>query len=149
MMVVPLSKPKGLLKWAYNLLSVHVASGLAFEPSFQGRKSGRIRRTVLEVAHCDAVTYECQVLVFYGERADWYRNIQAAAAVEVQVGRQRYIPQDRGLSPEEVLSNLRGYQRRYPRLVRWGLPLFGYPYDGSPESLSAIAKALPSVTFRP
>ena len=58
----------------------------------RGRKSGRLRRTLVEVVRHDPATDEFVVVSGRGDRADWYRNIVAAPAVEVQAGRQRFLP---------------------------------------------------------
>lgn len=85
----------------------------------------------------------------YGVQSDWYRNIQAQPAIEIQVGHQRYRPQQRMLSTEETLAILDEYQRRHP-LAFWELMrLVGYAYDGTPEGLRAISQFLRGVAFRP
>lgn len=66
----------------------------------RGRKSGRVYQTVLEVIFYDPETRESVVLSGWGEKADWYRNIKASPALEVQTGRQRYVPSQRFLAPE-------------------------------------------------
>jgi hypothetical protein len=40
------------------------------------------------------------VLSAWGEKADWYRNIEAVPALEVRTGGQRYVPEQRFLAPE-------------------------------------------------
>ena len=57
-----------------------------------GRKSGRTYQTVLEVVHYDPATRESTVLSAWGERADWYQNILAHPAIEIQTGGERYTP---------------------------------------------------------
>jgi deazaflavin-dependent oxidoreductase (nitroreductase family) len=114
-----------------------------------GRKTGRRRRTVLEVVHYDPVTRECIVVSAYGDHADWYRNIQVHPALEIQVGLQRYRPEQHNLSPEETLTLLIDYQHRYPRLFRQLLRFLGYAYDGTPEGLRMAAQLLRGVAFRP
>jgi deazaflavin-dependent oxidoreductase (nitroreductase family) len=78
----------------------------------RGRKTGKRRHTCLEVAHRDEVTGEIVVFSSRGERADWYRNLVAAPAVGVQVGRRRYKPRQRFLPPDEALAVLREYAGR-------------------------------------
>ncbi len=114
-----------------------------------GRKTGRRRQTVLEVVHYDPVTHECIVVSGYGDHADWYRNIQAHPALEIQVGYQHYRPEQRNLSPEEMLTLLTDYQHRHPQGFRQLLRLLGYAYDGTPEGLRMVAQLLQGVAFRP
>ena len=52
----------------------------------QGRESGLLRETVLEVLLHDPATRESVVLSAWGEKADWYRNVVATPALEVRTG---------------------------------------------------------------
>lgn len=152
----PPAKPHGLLKWGFNLpIALYRArlGGLLGHRFLlltqRGRKTGQIRRTVLEVVHYDPATRESAVFSAYGDRADWYRNIQARPAVEVQTGWSRYAPQYRLLSPDERFAALQIYQRRYRRAFRAVVRFLGYPYDGSEAGLRAMADMALMVAFRP
>lgn len=115
----------------------------------RGRTTGKIRRTVIEVVKYDAATRESAVLSAYGERSDWYRNIMAHPAVEVQTGRSRYVPQYRLLDADERFVALDTYQRKYRGAFRAVMRLLGYSYDGSEAGLRALADAVVMVAFRP
>ncbi|HZR42659.1 MAG TPA: nitroreductase/quinone reductase family protein, partial [Ktedonobacteraceae bacterium] len=114
---------------------------------------GLKRQTVLEVVHYDPTTQECIVMAGYGTQSDWYRNIQAHPALEVQVGRQRYRPHQHLLSAEETRHVLEEYQRCHPWRFRVLLPLLlrlaGYAYDGTQEGLYAVSEVMRAVAFRP
>ncbi|MGH2481611.1 MAG: nitroreductase family deazaflavin-dependent oxidoreductase [Ktedonobacteraceae bacterium] len=149
-------KPQGLLKWAFHLpRSLYrwhlgwMLGHLCLMITHVGRKTGSLRQTVLEVAHFDPTTQECIVMSGYGTQSDWYRNIQVHPATEVQVGRQRYTPQQRMLEAQETLHILQEYQRHHPWRFRELMHLAGYSYDGTPEALRAISQALRGVAFRP
>jgi deazaflavin-dependent oxidoreductase (nitroreductase family) len=81
-----------------------------------GRRSGRRYRTVLEVIGTDPGTGEVIVLSGHGRSADWYRNRQAAPAVEVVVGRDRFRPHGE-LGQAEAIAVLADYERRTRRLM--------------------------------
>ncbi len=153
-------KPRGLLKWAFHLPRYFyrwhlgwILGHLCLMITHVGRKTGCLRQTVLEVIHYDPTTQECIVMAGYGAQSDWYRNIQAQPAIEVQVGRQRYRPQQHLLSAEETLHILEEYPRRHPWRFRVLLPLLtrmaGYTYDGTPQGLSAISEVMRGVALRP
>jgi deazaflavin-dependent oxidoreductase (nitroreductase family) len=114
-----------------------------------GRKTGLVRQTVVEAGNYDPKTQACIVVAAWGEQTDWYRNIQAHPALEIQVGSRRYVPQQHFLSTEELLTLLQDYEHRHPRGLRILFRHLGYPYDGSPEGLHAIAQILRGVEFRP
>jgi deazaflavin-dependent oxidoreductase (nitroreductase family) len=150
------SAPTGVLKWAFllprYLYRWHLGWMLGHRclmVTHIGRKTGRRRETVLEIVHYNPATHECIVVSGYGDHADWYRNIQAHPALEVQVGCQRYQPEQRNLSPEETLTLLTDYQHRHPQLFRLLLRILGYAYDGTPEGLRMAAQLLQGVAFRP
>lgn len=152
----PPAKPRGLLKFGYNLpiLLYRVRLGWLLGHRFmllthQGRKTGKVRQTVLEVVHYDPVRHESAVLSAYGERADWYQNILVHPAHEVQTGFERYVPQQRLLDATERLTALHIYQRRYRRAFQAVLRWLGYQYDGTEAGLRSLADTVVMAAFRP
>lgn len=115
----------------------------------RGRKSGRVRQTVLEVVSYDPRTRESVVVSGWGERADWYRNIQASPALEIQTGRDRYVPTQRILSADEAYDVMVDYERRLPTPARPLVRRLGFTVSGSEEEQRAHAAKLLMVAFRP
>ncbi|GAB3562319.1 nitroreductase family deazaflavin-dependent oxidoreductase [Amycolatopsis endophytica] len=114
----------------------------------RGRKSGRRREVILEVVRFDARLPEVVVVSGWGERADWYRNIQAAPALEVRISARRWAePRQRVLEQDETVKLLQDYRDRHPRAWRRLAPLLGFPPDpaGAREALSRIR----AVAFTP
>jgi hypothetical protein len=85
----------------------------------------------------------------YGERSDWFRNILAHPALEVQTGRDRFVPEQRILPLEEAQAVMDAFWRRYPRAVRLALHLLGFQYDDTEAGRAAILSSLRVVSFRP
>ena len=89
----------------------------------------------------------------FGHRSQWYRNVLAGQAVEVQVARRRFLPAVRPLGVEEAVGVLADYERRNRLavpLVRAVLSkLAGFRYDGSDAARRRLVDALPLVAFRP
>jgi deazaflavin-dependent oxidoreductase (nitroreductase family) len=137
--------PRSLYRWRLGWLLGHRCLMI----THVGRKTGRLRQTVVEVVHYDPTTQECIVISGYGVRSDWYRNIEARPAHEVQVGRQRYQPRQRLLSQKETLAVLQEYQRHHPWGFRELMRLVGYAYDGTPEGLRTISQVVRGIAFRP
>lgn len=115
-----------------------------------GRKSGRHRQTVLEVVSYDPDRPEAVVVSGWGKRSDWYRNICAAPALEVRVGRHRWIaPRQRMLEADETIAVLIAYRQRHPRAWRRIAPMLGFPLDpASPEARAQVSE-LPAFAFAP
>jgi hypothetical protein len=84
-----------------------------------------------------------------GEKADWYRNIEAAPALEVRTGGQRYVPEQRFLAQEENHAVISDYGRRHPQAFRAFARVLGYPLDGTETARRELACSLRSVAFRP
>lgn len=115
----------------------------------RGRKSGREYRTALEVIRYDPTERESVVVSAWGERADWYRNLRKSPAVEIESGRERYVPTQRFLGPEEVYAEIAAYERNHPWLARLIPRLLGHRLDGTQAARRAFAASLRMVAFRP
>lgn len=118
-----------------------------------GRKSGRRYRTVLEVIGLRPGTREVLAIAGLGPYSDWFRNIQAAPAAEVAIGRRKFVPSYRILDEPEAVDAIADYERRNlllrpvlrPVLSR----LLGWRYDGSDAARHRLVQQLPIVAFRP
>ena len=150
------SRPSGTLRLVFRLPIYLYRLNLGWLLGYralllihQGRKSGLLRETVLEVISYDPVTKESVVLSGWGEKADWYRNIQVAPAMEVQTGKERYVPEQRFLSPEENHAEIIDYERRHPLAARLFAKAFGYPLGGTETMRQAFASSMRLVAFRP
>jgi len=119
----------------------------------RGRSSHRLHSTVLEVLAWRPAAREAVVLSGFGHRAQWYRNLLAGQAVEVQIARLRFAPDVRPLDDDEAVGVLADYERRNrlaAPLVRAVLSrLAGFGYDGSDAARRRLVRTLPLVAFRP
>jgi len=118
-----------------------------------GRRSGRTRRTILEVLRYRRDIPEWVVMCAFGRDADWLRNIEARAEPEVWVGGQRFIARWRFLDEEEATAAILQYERHnrfMAPIVRAGMSwLAGWRYDGSEAARRRLASEKPYVAFRP
>jgi deazaflavin-dependent oxidoreductase (nitroreductase family) len=116
----------------------------------RGRKSGLLRRTILEVLSYDPQTREVQIVSGWEGKTDWYRNIQREPALEVRIGRVHYRPVQEFLSPEETAELILTLFRQHPREVRFVGPLLGIDPDAEGADLRARLEAFfRGVRFRP
>jgi deazaflavin-dependent oxidoreductase (nitroreductase family) len=150
------SKPVGALRLAFRLpiylycLDLGRLLGHRFLLLVhQGRRSGLLRETVLEVLLYEPATKESVALSAWGERADWYRNVRATPALEVRTGGERYVPEQRFLAPQENYAVISDYGRRYPLAFRVFAKVFGYPLDGTEAARREFANSLRLVAFHP
>lgn len=149
-------KPKGLLRTLFRLpvYLYRLNLGWLFGHRFlmmthRGRKSGLVRQTVLEVLRYDPQTHESTVIAAFGERADWYRNIQASPPLEVQTGRLHYVPRYRFLTPEQTYQAWTDFERAHPLEARVAVRLMGWEYDGTETSRRGLARTIRLVAFGP
>ena len=113
-----------------------------------GRRSGKVRRTVLAVLRFDDKTKEIMAISAWSA-SDWYLNIQASPALQVETGFTRYVPVQRALSPEEIAALFLDYRRKHPLFSRVVCQIPGWRWDSSQQEFLELARTLRGVAFRP
>lgn len=79
-----------------------------------GRATGQRHQTILEVIRFDQRHSEWIVASMFGPTSDWYRNVQATPAMEVEVDGTTFQPNQRMLGDEAAQAELDDYRRRNP-----------------------------------
>jgi deazaflavin-dependent oxidoreductase (nitroreductase family) len=113
-----------------------------------GRRSGKVRRTVLALLRFDAKTNEIYAVSAW-KGSDWYYNIQASPALQVETGFVRYVPVQRILSPEEIAKTFFEYCKQHPIFARMVCRIPGWKWDSTYEEFYELAKTLHGVAFIP
>ncbi len=113
-----------------------------------GRRSGKVRKTVLAVLRYDEKTREIYAVSAW-QGSDWYYNIQASPALRVETGFVQYAPAQRTLSPEEITATFMEYRQRHPIFSRMICRIPGWKWDSTYEEFLALARTLRGVAFRP
>ena len=113
-----------------------------------GRRSGKVRKTVLAVLQFDAQTREVKAVSAWSA-SEWYKNIQAAPAQQVETGWVRYAPVQRDLSAEELARLLVDYCRQHPIFSRMVCRIPGWKWSSTYEEFLVLARTLNGVAFRP
>lgn len=115
----------------------------------RGRKTGKLRRTVVEVVRFAEVGPEATVVAGWGPETHWYRNLEVAGAAEVTVGRRRWRqPGQRFLDQRQRVELLTGYVREHPRAARELGRIFGFA-ELDEAAVAALAERTRAVAFRP
>jgi len=135
--------------WVYRLRLGWLLGHRFLMITHQGRRTGKVRHTVLEVLRQDHATGEFIVVAGYGKTSDWYRNIQATPALEIHVGGRRFTPIQRFLTPQEVYKEFEDYEARHPRTARTLAGMIGLEYDGSEGQRRTLATELPMIALSP
>jgi deazaflavin-dependent oxidoreductase (nitroreductase family) len=113
-----------------------------------GRRSGKVRRTILAVLRFDEKSNEIFAVSAW-KGSDWYCNIQALPALQVETGFVGYVPQQRTLSPEEITTAFLEYRRQHPIFSRMICRIPGWKWDSSYEEFLELARTLRGVAFKP
>jgi deazaflavin-dependent oxidoreductase (nitroreductase family) len=119
----------------------------------RGRRSGRLRWTVLTVMAYDPTTGEAIVMSGSGATTHWLRNIASNDQVQVSIGHSYFAGSYRLLGADEAIGVLADYERAHiltRPLVRAVLGrLGGGHFDGSYAARRRLVHQLPMVAFRP
>ena len=135
--------------WVYRLHLGWLLGHRFLIVTHQGRKTGKVRHTVVEVVRHDRAGGEFIVVAGYRRTSDWYRNIQATSALQIHVGGRRFTPFQRFLTPEEVGKEFEDYESRHPRLARTLAWMVGLEYDGSESQRKTLTSELPMIALSP
>lgn len=143
--MVPIFKLPNLL---YQLQMGWLLGNRFMQITHIGRRSGKIRKTILAVLRFNPQTQEI-LAVSAWKGSDWYYNIQASPALQVESGRVHYVPQQRTLSPEEIAAAFVEYCEQYPIFSRIICRIPGWKWDSSYEEFLELARTLHGVAFQP
>ena len=79
----------------------------------------------------------------------WFRNITAFAAFQVEIALQRYAPDQRFLTTEEIFELEKRFRARH-RIIAWGqAKLMRWPWPATDEQLRTLSAGLRAVAFSP
>ena len=149
--------PKGVLRLAMRLpiLLYRLHIGWLLGKRFlllehRGRRSGILRKAVIEVVDYDPQEGTYVVAAAWGRRSDWFLNILAEPDVHVTVGTNRFPATARQLSSEEAAGHLQTYSVRHPfAFQQIGSWLVGRRSHEPKEIIQAFVAAVPFVEFAP
>ncbi len=116
--------------------------------SHVGRKSGKVRQTILAVLSYDANSKEIKAVSAWNA-SEWYKNIQAAPAIAMETGLTCYAPVQRELAIEEIAQLLLDYCKDHPIFSQIVCRIPGWKWDSSYEEFLELAQPLRGVAFRP
>jgi len=97
----------------------------------------------------DPETHGAVVCSAWGQNSDWIRNIRAHPALQIQIGRESYIPEQRFLSEDESFAVAVEFRRRHPRRLRLIARILGWGDLCSDSAVRDFVRSHPFVSFRP
>jgi deazaflavin-dependent oxidoreductase (nitroreductase family) len=111
-----------------------------------GRRSGKLRRTPLEVVKRSGDAYV--LCSGTGTAADWYRNIRNQPATGLWVGARRYPVDQRFLSDSEAATVFAEYEQAHSKAAARLQQLMGVSHDGTHDGRVTMVKQIPMVEMR-
>jgi len=102
----------------------------------------------LEVIRYDEAADTYIVASGFGEKADWFLNLQKTPRAKIQVGFRRVEVESRRLPQEEAEREVLDYACRYPIPMRELIHIIGYQWDGTEEGLRALTRLVPIVALQ-
>jgi deazaflavin-dependent oxidoreductase (nitroreductase family) len=115
----------------------------------RGRVSGKRRETVAMALSFDAVRREVVVCSAWGANTEWIRNLRSAPALEIRIGGDSFVPEQRFLSEDEAVAVAVAFGRRHPRRLRFLARVLGWGDLGTEPAVRELVRSRPFVAFRP
>lgn len=148
------SPPRGLasLPWRFPIWIYRLGLGAFLGEKFlllthQGRKSGKLRQTVLEIIQSKPGAAEYFVVSGFGKHSDWYQNILSNPSVKIQVGSRKMSAVARQLSPDQASQAILSYAQRYPKNLKTLSALLGYEIEHTQAGYLAFGREIPVICF--
>jgi deazaflavin-dependent oxidoreductase (nitroreductase family) len=148
--------PQGLLRlmlrlpiWIYRLRLGWLLGNSFLLLTHVGRKTGLPHQTVVEVVSHNSTNDRYVIASGWGEKSDWFRNIQKTPEVRVQVGRRNFQAHATILSVAEAEEVLLNYARKHPAAFReLAKFMMGERLGATKEDCSRLAQSIPLVALR-
>ena len=83
-----------------------------------GRKSGQVRKTVVEVVGHDYASDTYSIASGWGKRAQWYQNLLATPQITIHVGRRHLKVCAEAVPPAEGARMLLAYRQKHHLATR-------------------------------
>jgi deazaflavin-dependent oxidoreductase (nitroreductase family) len=115
----------------------------------EGRKTGKRRETVAMALTYDPETQEAVICSAWGPETAWFRNLRAHPALQIQIGRKCYVPEQRFLSEEEAVADGIRFAHRHPRRLRLFEAILGWGDLSTEAAMREFVRGHPFVAFRP
>jgi deazaflavin-dependent oxidoreductase (nitroreductase family) len=148
--------PRGLkaIPWKLPILIYRAGFGWVLGERFLllrhiGRISGKIRFAVLEVIEKLPDSDSYLVVSGFGQRSDWYQNIQKDNKVEIQIGRKRFAAVAHQLESGPGAQRLLAYAQNHPGSLRALSKLIGYDIEFSTQGILDFGHQIPVIQFTP
>lgn len=113
-----------------------------------GRKSGTPHQTVIEVVRHEKQSDTFYVVSGWGEKADWYQNIQKSPSVTLHVGNHKFQGQATFIPLPKAIEILETYSQEHPIAFKELSSVFlGKSMRPGRDAAKQLAEKMPMVAF--
>ena len=137
--------PRGLYHRGWGRLLGHTFLLITHE----GRRTRKRRETVAMALTHDPETQETVVCSAWGPDTQWIRNLRAHPALEVQIGRNTYVPEQRFLTEDEAVAVATEFRDHHPWRLRLIAAILGWGELRSEAAVRELVRGRPFISFRP
>jgi deazaflavin-dependent oxidoreductase (nitroreductase family) len=136
--------PLALYRWGWGWLLGHTFMLVLHA----GRTTGKTRATAAMVLRYDPETREAIICSVWGPDTDWIRNLRVRPALQVRIGRESFVPEQRFLTDEESFAVAVDFRRRHPRRLRLLTWILGWDDLRADTAVRDFVRTRPFVSFR-
>jgi deazaflavin-dependent oxidoreductase (nitroreductase family) len=115
----------------------------------QGRKTGKRHETVAMALTFDPERHEAVVCSAWGPSTEWMRNLRAHPALQIQIGRETFVPAQRFLSEDEAVAAAIEFRDRHPWRLRLFATILGWGDLSSESAMRDFVENRPFIAFAP
>jgi len=136
--------------WLYRLRLGWLLDNRFLMLTHKGRKSGLPHQTVIEVVRYDKKRMTYYVVSGWGEKSDWYRNIQKDPSVTIHVGTRKFHSIAQFIPFTQAVEIMEAYVRDHPVAFKELSSLFlGERSLPDSDAARRLAEKMPMVAFCP
>ena len=136
--------------WLYRLRLGWLLGNRFLMLTHIGRKSGLPHETVIEVVQHDNQTDTYYVVSGWGEKSDWYQNLQKNPSVTIHVSTRKFHSQAEFIASPQAVEILEAYVRDHPVAFKELSSLFlGERSLPNKDAARQLAAKMPMVAFCP
>lgn len=113
-----------------------------------GRKSGLHHQTVIEVVKHDKASNTYYIVSGWGEKSDWYQNIQKTPQVTIQVRGRKFQSTAQFIPLSKATAIMEAYAHNHPvAFSELSMLFFGEHLKPNTDAPERIARKMPMVAF--
>jgi deazaflavin-dependent oxidoreductase (nitroreductase family) len=134
--------------WLYRLHLGWLLGGRFLLLQHTGRKSGRLRETVLEVVRYDPGGQAYYIGAGFGESSDWFQNLRQTPQATIRVARRSYQVIAKRVPLDAAGAEYRIYASQHPSALKGLSSFLGVKLTGTEEDYPMLAHRMPLIRLQ-